>query len=73
MKYSREDSVGEEIENAEGGKHHPVGEPFCVILFVRGFDGSHRPVGGEDETNEIANELREVAEDHVQRHEAENA
>lgn len=48
-----EEDIGEELPQTEDAVHHPVGQPFCVVLLVltlNGFDagrgsraqGSHR-------------------------------
>lgn len=34
-----ENNIGEELEDTEGGKHNPVGQPASVIIFVRTFNG----------------------------------
>ena len=34
-----EDDVSKELGHAEDAVHHPVGQPFCVVLFGGAFDG----------------------------------
>lgn len=66
--YLRENAIGKEIDNTESGENNPIGKPFSVIRFVGRFNGRHWPIGRQHEPNDVADERREVSEDHVKSH-----
>lgn len=58
-----EDEIREELDDAEGCEHHPVGEPDRVVLLVPALDGQDGSVGGVDESDGVADELGPVSDD----------
>ena len=44
-----ENETQESLEEVEGGEHHPVGEPYFVVLLVLGLDRSDAVDRGEND------------------------
>lgn len=47
----------EEFKNGETGEDDPIGQPFCVIGLVFGFDGFHGNVGWVGDSDDVAENL----------------
>jgi len=61
-----EENVTEELHEVEAGVHHPVGQPLCVVIFVRTFDGFDATIRWVNEPNKVAEELSSIAHHQVQ-------
>lgn len=59
----REDDVGEGLEEGEGAKDTPVGEPLNVVLGRGGLESSEGEVGGEHNTDKVGKEASSNVEE----------
>lgn len=67
-----EDSSAEELDNLEGAKYDPVGEPLSVIVARRCLEGLQAEVGGESPSEQGTEETRSDVEEDQRGEEAGN-
>lgn len=57
------DEIGEVLDDGEQGEHHPIGQPFGVVVLLATLDGVDGHVGWVEEAHRVTDQLGCIPED----------